>query len=127
MSCTTAVFTLMAVASALGCLALYTYMRNILETYKQKVNSLNTALTNLQEERGNLIAKSENMFLENATQTAEIERLYEEINKLKIGMNRMEKDNLLVMQEYSKLEDSFKIERAYVSLNGHGERYNALF
>jgi outer membrane murein-binding lipoprotein Lpp len=124
MSCTTAVFTLMAGAAGLGCLAIYYYLRNLLETQKQKVNSLNLALSTLQEERRSVIAKSGNMFLENATQSAEVERLSSEVQTLKSMISRMEHDNQLILQEYARLEDSIKVNRSYVSLSRNGELSN---
>ncbi len=121
MSCTTAVFTLMAGASMLGGLAIYTYWRSLMDTHKQKANSLNVALSTLQEERRSAIEKSDNMFTENASQSSEIERLNQDLDKLKSTISRMEHDNQLILQEYARMESSIKVNRSYVTLNGYGQ------
>jgi predicted nuclease with TOPRIM domain len=123
MSCTTAVFTLMAGASILAGMAIYSYWRSLMDTHKQKANSLNVALSNLQEERRSAIEKSDNLFAENASQSSEIERMNQELVKMKMVMNRMEHDNQLILEEYSRLESSVKVNRSYVTLNGNGQSY----
>ena len=104
MSCTTAVFTLMAGATTLGCAALYFHYQNITTSLKLKSNSLNSALSNLQEERYNLIVKNENLHLENVSQTVENERLNDDILRFRVSLERMENDNRLLLWEYKKLE-----------------------
>lgn len=101
MSCTTAVFTLMSVATALGCAALYFYYTQIVNNLKAKINTFNMALTNLQEERHILKTKNETLYLETATQTVDIEKLNEEVTFLRTSLERLENDNRLLMREYS--------------------------
>ena len=116
MSCTTAVFTLMMGAIGLSCTALYFHFKNITEELKLKINTFNTALSNLQGERHNLMAKSDNMYLENASQTVENERLSEEITLLKSSLERLETDNRLILREYKKIEYSaYKAREQYNS------------
>ncbi len=104
MTCTTAVFTLMSGATCLGCAALYFHYSRVVENFKVKMNSFNLALSSLQEERHSLIKKNEIRYLENASQTVEIEKLNEEIVFLRTSLERLENDNRLLMREYSSLE-----------------------
>lgn len=108
MTCTTAVFTLMMGAIVLACAALYTYFNNLVAHFKAKLDSLNTALTSLQEERGVLIHKTEHLFLENATQSNEIERLNTEAHHHKQMIERLENDNRHLMGEYLILDNYLK-------------------
>jgi predicted nucleic acid-binding Zn-ribbon protein len=106
-------------ATALSCAALYFYYKEIVDTFKVKVSSFNTALANLQGERHNLKLKNETQYLDNVTQTVEIEKLSEEIAFLKKSLVRLENDNRLLMREYSNLENKrtvFTVQRA--SYNG---------
>lgn len=108
MTCTTAVFTLMMGAAILGCAALYTYFNNILTGLKSKIDSLNTALSVLQEERGQLIEKNDALFMETATQSGEIERLTGEEKHHKSMIERLETDNRHLIREYKILDNYLK-------------------
>ena len=102
-------------ATALSCAALYFYYKEIIETFRVKISSFNTALANLQDERHNLKMKNETQYLDNVTQTVEIEKLNEEIAFLKKSLVRLENDNRVLMREYSALENKrtvFTVQRA---------------
>ena len=110
MTCTTAVFTLMFGATVLSSVAIYSHFKNQMDALKQKLSALNTALIELQGERGNLIHKTENMYLENAIQSSELERLKSEILTSRDTIERLEKDNRHLIKEYVILEKNIKSE-----------------
>jgi peptidoglycan hydrolase CwlO-like protein len=108
MTCTTAVFTLMMGAAILACAALFSYFMNNVGVLKNKMSSLNSALTAVQEEKSQLVAKTECLNNENNSQSIEIERLMNEINQFKPMVERLEKDNRILMKEYFLLENQRK-------------------
>jgi peptidoglycan hydrolase CwlO-like protein len=108
MTCTTAVFTLMIGAAFLACAALFSYFMNNVDVLKNKMSSLNTALTTVQEEKSQLVERAELLKNENTSQTMEIERLMNEINQFKPMIERLEKDNRILMKEYFLLENQRK-------------------
>ena len=115
MTCTTAVFTLMMGAAILACAALFSYFMNNVGVLKNKMSSLNSALTAVQEEKSQLIAKTERLNNENSNQFVEIERLMNEINQFKPMIERLEKDNRILMKEYFLLENQRKDSHNIVS------------
>ena len=104
MNCSSAVFTLMGGAAALAFAAMYFYAQNIATDLKKKLMTYNNALVQLQEERANLIVKTENMFSENASQNAHLANLHQENKILTEVIERLETDNHLLIEEYKKLE-----------------------
>jgi predicted nuclease with TOPRIM domain len=86
-----------------GALVYFIYKNRCLE-YNEKLTSLNQALTELQSERSDLIIKNDNMFVDNAIQTREIEELKIEINNLNQSIRRLEYDNHLLNDAYRTLE-----------------------
>jgi chromosome segregation ATPase len=135
MTCSTAVFSLMLGATALSCAALYYYFKNIVDSFKLKIKTFNTALASSQEERHSLKLKNDNIYLENVAQTVEIEKLNEELLTLKNSLMQMERDNRYLMREYSTLENQrtvFNVRRVpyngqISSTNGHGITENGQF
>jgi peptidoglycan hydrolase CwlO-like protein len=105
MTSTVAVLTLMIGAVILGCLAVFFYYQNILTQYKKKLSHFNTALVTLQEERSSIKRKANNLYLENATQTAEIENLQEMLEINKKTIESLEMDNNYLKKEYVLLEN----------------------
>ena len=105
MTSTVAVLTLMIGGVTLGCLAVFFYFQDILSQYKKKLSHFNAALVTLQEERCSIKRKANNLYLENATQTAEIENLQEALQKQKETIERLEMDNRHLIKEYVLLEN----------------------
>ena len=106
MNCTTSVFVLMGGAAALAFSAMYFYVQNIAHQLKKKLKTYNTALVQLQEERSNLIVKSEEMFSNNASQSTHVANLNQENQILRGAIERLETDNHLLVAAYKKLEES---------------------
>lgn len=104
MDCSSAVFILMGGAAALAFAAMYFYVQNLTSDLKKKLTTYNTALSQLQSERANLIVKTENMFSENASQNAHLANMNQENKLLREAIERLEKDNQLLIEEYKKLE-----------------------
>ena len=105
MNCTSAVFTLMGGAAALAFAGMYFYAQNATNELKKKLKTYNIALSHLQEERANLIVKTENMFSDNASQNAHLTNMNEENKLLRGAIERLESDNQLLIAEYKKLEE----------------------
>ena len=105
MTSTAAVLTLMIGGITLGCLAVFFYFQNIVTQYKKKLSHFNTALVTLQEERCSIKRKANNLYLENATHTAEIENLQKVLLKQKETIERLEIDNRHLIKEYVLLEN----------------------
>ena len=103
MTCATAVFILMGVAAALAFAATSFYAQNIVSDLKRKLQTYNTALAHLQEERARLIVKTENMYSDNASQDVHLTHLKEENRLLRRAIERLEIDNHLLTEEYKKL------------------------
>jgi hypothetical protein len=99
MNCTTAVFTLMSGAALLAFATLYTYNRNILGDVKQKMSSLNVALSTLQIERSDLINKSNDMYVETATKSVMADKYKEELDLLTEKISLLQYDNALLKSE----------------------------
>ncbi len=104
MTCTTAVLTLIIGTATLSGSTLFFYFQNVLTQYKKKLSNFNTALVTLQEERCSIKRKANNLYLDNATQTVEIENLQEVIQKQKETIERLEIDNRHLIKEYVLLE-----------------------
>jgi predicted nuclease with TOPRIM domain len=92
-------------AAALAFAGMYFYVQNVTNDLKKKLKTYNMALTHLQEERANLIVKTENMFSENASQDAHLANMNEENKILRGAIERLETDNHLLAVEYKKLEE----------------------
>jgi RecA-family ATPase len=105
MNCSTSVFILSSGAAALAFSAMYFYVQNIAGELKNKVKTYNTALVQLQEERANLIIKTEDMFSNNASQSTVVAHLNKENELLRGAVERLETDNHLLVGEYKKLEE----------------------
>lgn len=105
MNCTSSVFILMGGAAALAFAAMYFYVQNIAGELKNKLKTYNTALSQLQEERANLIIKTEDMFSNNASQSTHLVHLHKENQILRGAVERLESDNHLLVAEYKKLEE----------------------
>ncbi len=105
MNCTSSVFILSSGAAALAFAAMYFYVQNIAGELKSKLKTYNTALAHLQQERANLIIKTEEMFSNNASQSTVVAHLNQENNILRGAVERLETDNHLLMAEYRKLEE----------------------
>jgi predicted nucleic acid-binding Zn ribbon protein len=106
MNCTTAVFTLMSGTALLSLATLYTYNRNILGDFKQKMSNLNVALSSLQIERSELINKSNDMYVETATKSVMADQYKGELESLKETVARLQFDNELLKTENNKEEIS---------------------
>jgi predicted nuclease with TOPRIM domain len=105
MNCSTSVFILSSGAAALAFSAMYFYVQNIAGDLKKKLKSYNTALSQLQQERTNLIIKTEDMFSNNASQSTLVAHLQQENTLLRGAIERLETDNHLLIGEYKKLEE----------------------
>ena len=103
MNCTSTVFFLMTGAAALAFAAMYFYVQNKVFDAKKRLTLYNTALTQLQEERANLIVKSENMFSENASKNVHLSHLNEENRLLRGNIELLEMENERLKGEYKKL------------------------
>ena len=108
MTCTIAVFYLMIGTAAFTGTALYMYFQNQTDVFKKKLAFLNNALTHLQSERGTLKKKVNNMFLEIASQSAEIDKLKETLNQQQDIIERLENDNQHLTKEYLLLENQIQ-------------------
>jgi predicted nuclease with TOPRIM domain len=104
MSCTTALFYLMSGAALLSFGAMYFHHSNLLSDMKTKLQSLNTALSLLQNERSELMSKTDRMFSESASQSVALEKRNQEVEYLRSSVERLENDNQLLIREYQKLE-----------------------
>ena len=105
MTCTIAVFYLMIGSATFAGSALYIYFQNQNDVLKKKLASLNNALTNLQSERAILKKKVDNMFMDNATQSAELEKLKKILNQQEDTIVLLENDNQHLTKEYLLLEN----------------------
>jgi predicted nuclease with TOPRIM domain len=86
-----------------GAVVYFIYKNRFME-YREKLTSLNQALIELQSERSDLMIKNNNMFVDNAIQTREIEELKIEINNLNKSIRKLEYDNHLLNDAYRTLE-----------------------
>ncbi len=105
MDCTSAVFLLMGGAAALAFAAMYFYGLNKTNELKRKVNLYNTALTQLQNEKSNLVVKTEDMYSENASQNVYLAHLKEENRLIQGRLELMEMNNEKLKEEYKKLAE----------------------
>ena len=109
MTCTTAVFSLMCGAAALMLAAMYFYAQNTRQKLTAKAAQLNAALSALQQERAELIIKTENMFSENASQSVHVTHLAEENRVLRGTLDRVETDNRELTNAYQTLDNKHQI------------------
>lgn len=105
MACTSALFLLMTGAAVLAFAAMYFYGQNKTNELRRKLSLYNTALTQLQEEKSNLIVKTENMFSENASQSVHLAHLNEDNRLLRGNIALLEMDNGRLKEEYKKLAE----------------------
>jgi uncharacterized protein (DUF3084 family) len=87
------IFFLMTGAALLTYITMYLMAQNQKSELKQRNTTLNTALSTLQEERAKLIVQSEDVFMENTAQQAEIAHLNDEIRELRSSLERFESVN----------------------------------
>lgn len=105
MDCSWSVFLLMTGAAALAFAAMYFYVQNKTNDLRRKLSLYNTALTQLQEEKSNLIVKTEDMFSENASKSVHLTHLNEENRLLRGNIELLEMENGRLKEEYKKLAE----------------------
>ena len=104
MTCSTDFFISMFVTAVLAFALAWFYGRLELDALKGKTNSLNTALASLQEDRSKLIQLNDE-FKRICEQQKSREEIFKgQIASLESGINRLEKDNQLILREYKLLE-----------------------
>ena len=95
-------------ATVLSCTAMYFLFTNQKEVLKKKITSLNNALTGLQTERSILKIKADNLYMENITQSKEIDNMQKVIGEQQNIIVRLENDNRLLIKEYLFLENQIQ-------------------
>ncbi|MDZ7877054.1 MAG: hypothetical protein U5L45_05260 [Saprospiraceae bacterium] len=98
------IFFLMTGAALLTYITMYLMAQNLKAELKRKNTTLNAALSSLQEERAQLIVKSDGIFMENTAQQTEIAHLNDEIRELRVSLERLESENQQVTMEYKSLQ-----------------------
>ncbi len=118
MNHTLAILILMLGAAALAFLWAYRQGRAQQQVLQHKIQSLNTALSTLQAERGKLLGEQKNATLEMDLQSKTIATMSEQMLELKIKSERLDNDNALIIKEYRLLEQRLREHGVSPSLNG---------
>ena len=108
MSYTIAVLGMMIVASALDFALAWSYCQIQIGALKAKVKFLNTALSSLQETRSAMMGQEQTLKTSLADYKNQVVKLHQKIGSLESSVDRLDKRNQILIQEYKILENTIE-------------------